>query len=97
VAAARLDVETVKIADRLAIADDNRTHIAALPFANRAANRTAEALGQLLNAKAQIEGMPEEFYWGSVGALKACTSADFQMFPPAFSGEANETIRYQVG
>jgi hypothetical protein len=90
-------MEAVKIADGLAIADDNRAQIAALPFANRAANRTAEAPGQLLNAKAQIECMPEESYGGSAGGLKASTSADFQMLPPAFPGEANETVRYHAG
>ena len=89
-------MKPIKVVNSLAITDNDRTNIGALRFANRTANRTAEAVGQFLNAGAQIERMPVEFRFRA-GRLKRFTAADFQVFPAAFPGQADEVIFYYVG
>jgi len=89
-------MEPVKIANGLAIPDNERAHIAAFCFANSATDLTVKSIGHFVDATAEIEGMPVEFRRTRVG-LERFTPANFQMFPPTFLGEANDAISYYVG
>src|SRR4029077_6548769 len=96
VSPARLNMKSVKIANGRAIAHDDRAHIAAFCFANGPAHGTVKAIGQIPPAAAQIECMPVEFCDCARSGLKPLAPAYFEVFPAAFSREADEPISYQI-
>src|SRR5206468_6343756 len=97
VAPPRLDVEPVKIVDGLAIAGNERAHIAAFRFANSATDLTVEASDHFLDRAAEIECLPVEFSCRIRGGLKRFAPPDFQVLPAAFPREANKAIFYYAG
>jgi hypothetical protein len=89
-------MKSVKIANGLPITHDQRAHVTAFGFPNRAANRACEASDQLFNAAAQIECMSIEFSERVWGECKGFATTNFQVFPSALPRQADELISYRA-
>jgi len=70
-------MKPVKIVNRLAVAGHSRAHIAAFGFANRAAHRACEAIGQFFNVAAQIKRVPVK--------IRRPVRTEFEGFAPRIS------------
>ena len=86
------NVELVKVANCLMIADRHGTDFTALRLANRTPDGAGESTKYLYAIAAELECMPVEPACWSWRKLNGSTSAYFDMTPTALLREAQEPI-----